>query len=139
MSIERPSVRLHNMANAPDRQLRRASDRLLGPSAFWVWCVPGCIAIAASILEGNHTLPMTATGILWTVATLWIGLGCAWNARACGRVHCFVDGTLFPILAVVGALNVAGVIDISWNVYWGVFVVIAVASFVPEVLGRKYL
>jgi hypothetical protein len=122
-----------------DQQLRKTSDRLLGPSAFWLWCVPGCVAIGASILEGDHTVSLTAAGVLWTAATLWIGLGCAWNARACGRVHCYVDGVLLPVLALVGALNVAAVIAISWNLYWAAFMVIIVASFVPEVLGRRYI
>jgi hypothetical protein len=122
-----------------DLQLRKTSDRLLGPSAFWLWCVPGCVAIGASILLGDHTLSLTAAGVLWTAATLWIGLGCAWNAHACGRVHCFVDGVLLPVLALVGALNVVTVIAISWNLYWAAFMVIVVASFVPEVLGRRYI
>jgi hypothetical protein len=97
------------------------------------------VAIGASILEGDHTVSLTAAGVLWTAATLWIGLGCAWNARVCGRVHCFVDGVLLPVLAIVGALNVASVIAISWNLYWAAFIVIIVASFVPEVLGRRYI
>ena len=80
-----------------------------------------------------------AAGVLWTAATLWIGLGCVWNALACGRVHCFVDGVLLPVLAIVGALNVATVIAISWNLYWAAFIVIIVASFVPEVLVRRYI
>jgi hypothetical protein len=127
------------MGSASDQQLRGASDRLLGPSVFWLWCVPGCVAIGTSILEGDHTLSLTAAGVLWTAATFWIGLGCAWNARACGRVHCFVDGALLPVLAVVGALNVANVIAISWNLYWAMFVVIVVASFIPELFGKKYI
>jgi len=46
---------------------------------------------------------------------------------------------LLPTLALVGALNVADVIAISWNPYWAAFMVIIVASFVPEVLGRRYI
>jgi hypothetical protein len=34
---------------------------------------------------------------------------------------------------------VATVIAISWNLYWAAFMVILVASFVPEVLGRRYI
>lgn len=122
-----------------DQQFSKTSDRLLGPSAFWLWCVPGCVAIGASILEGDHAISLTAAGAMWTVATLWIGLGCAWNARAYGRVHCLVTGVLLPALALVGALNVATVIAISWNLYWAAFTVIVVSSFAPEVLGRRYI
>jgi hypothetical protein len=46
---------------------------------------------------------------------------------------------LLPVLALVGALNVATVIAISWNLYWAAFMVILVASFVPEVLRRRYI
>jgi hypothetical protein len=127
------------MGSTSRQQLRRPSDRLLGPSAFWLWCVPGCIAIAASILQGDRTLSLRASGIIWTAATLWIGLGCAWNARACGRVHCFVDGVLLPVLAIVGVLNVVNAISISWNLYWAAFGIIVVVSFIPEVFGKKYI
>lgn len=127
------------MGSTSHPPLRSAPDRLLGPSAFWLWCIPGCVAISASILEGDHSLSLTAAGVLWTAATLWIGLGCLWNARTCGRVHCVVDGALLPLLAIVGALNVATVIGISWNLYWAIFVIIVVASFVPECLGKRYL
>jgi hypothetical protein len=127
------------MGSTSDQQVRHSADRLLGPSAFWLWCVPGCIAIAASILQGDHSLSLTATGILWTASTLWIGLGCAWNARVCGRTHCFVDGALLPLLAIVGALNVANVVTISWNLYWALFVLIVLSSFVPEAVGKKYI
>ena len=43
-----------------DEQLTKTSDRLLSPSAFWLWCVPGCVAVGASILEGDHTVSLTA-------------------------------------------------------------------------------
>jgi len=122
-----------------DQQLRNTSDRLLGPSASWLWCVPGCVCDWYIDPRGGPHRILTAAGVLWTAATLWIGLGCAWNARACGRVHCFVDSVLLPTLALVGALNVADVIAISWNPYWAAFMVIIVASFVPEVLGRRYI
>jgi hypothetical protein len=50
-----------------------------------------------------------------------------------------VDGVLLPVLALVGALNVATVIAFSWNLYWAAFMVIIVANFVPEVLERRYI
>jgi len=81
---------------------------------------------------------MTVAGVVWTIATLWIGIACAWNARRCGRLHCFVDGTLLPALAVIGLLNVVGVLAMSWNIYWAVFGGVLVTGFVAEIIGKRY-
>jgi hypothetical protein len=96
------------------------------------------IVITGSVLNGIHILSLTGAGILWTVATAWIGIGCVINARHCGRVHCRIDGVLFPLLSLVGLLNVLGIVSLNWNVYWAIFLVILGASFVPEVFWKKY-
>jgi hypothetical protein len=69
---------------------------------------------------------------------VWIGVGCVINARHCGRVHCRIDGILFPLLSVVGLLNVIGIVSLSWNVYWLVFLLILGASFIPELVWKRY-
>lgn len=119
-------------------QGQRGLDLFLRPTAFWLWCLPGCAAIAAAVLEGNHRLSLTTTGIIWTLATLWIGVGCAWNALRCGRIHCIIHGTMLPLLALVGILNVMGVLAISWNIYWAAFGAILIAGFIPEILGKRH-
>ena len=53
-------------------------------------------------------------------------------------MHCRIDGILFPILSLVGLLNVVGIVSLNWNAYWAVFLVILAASFVPEVFWKKY-
>ncbi len=49
-----------------------------------------------------------------------------------------IDGIGFPLLAFAGALNVLSVVSFSWNLFWGAFVIILIASFVPEALWKKY-
>jgi hypothetical protein len=119
-------------------QHQRSRDLFLQPAGLWLWCLPGCAAIGASVLEGSHRLSMTAVGVVWTIATLWIGIACAWNARRCGRLHCLVDGTLLPALAVIGALNVVGILPMSWNIYWAVFGAVLVAGFISEILRKSH-
>lgn len=108
------------------------------PSVLWLWCAPACVAIGASVLVNNRTVSITVAGALWTLATAWIGFGCAINARHCGRVHCVIDAILFPLLSLAGVLNVLGIVSFNWNLYWVTFGVILAASFVPELVWRKY-
>jgi len=83
-------------------------------------------------------LSLTARDVVWVVAVAWAGTGCLTNARSCGRVHCRIDGILFPVLSIIGALNLLSVISFDWNLFWSAFVVILVASFVPEWTWKKY-
>lgn len=121
-----------------DRRIGAREDLSRTPSIVWLWGVPVAIVITGSVLNGTHTLSLTGAGILWTVATAWIGVGCVINARHCGRVHCRIDGILFPLLSLVGLLNVLGLVSLNWNVYWAIFLVILGASFLLEVFWKKY-
>jgi hypothetical protein len=127
------------MGGSPERLHGTTSDLLRTHSWLWLWCVPACAAIGASLLQARDVLSVPATGALWAAATLWIGLGCAVNARRCGRVHCLIDGVLFPLLAVSGLLNVLGIVTFSWNAYWAAFFVILLVSFIPEIVWKKYI
>jgi hypothetical protein len=121
-----------------DRRIGAREDLSRTPSIVWLLGVPVAIVITGSVLNGTHTLSLTGAGILWTVATAWIGVGCVINARHCGRVHCRIDGILFPLLSLVGLLNVLGLVSLNWNVYWAIFLVILGASFLLEVFWKKY-
>jgi hypothetical protein len=46
------------------------------------------------------------------------------NGGSCGRVHCRIDGIAFPLLAIVGALNVLSTISFDWNLFWLAFFVL---------------
>lgn len=121
-----------------DRQIGAQEDLARTRSIIWLWGAPLAMVITASVLNGIGILSLTGAGVLWTLATAWIGIGCDINARHCGRVHCRIDGVLFPLLSLVGLLNVVGIVSINWNAYWAVFLVILAASFVPEFFWKKY-
>ena len=103
-----------------------------------MWGVPAVVAVVAGMVYGESVRSLTARGVVWVVAVAWAGTGCLINGRSCGRVHCRIDGILFPLLSIVGALNVLSVISFDWNLFWLAFLIILVASFVPEWTWKKY-
>jgi hypothetical protein len=103
-----------------------------------LWGLPAVLVIGAGIGYGESILSLTGRGIIWVVAVAWAGVGCLLNGRSCGRVHCRIDGIAFPLLALVGALNVLSVVSFDWNLFWLAFVVVLVGSFVPEWTWKKY-
>ncbi|MDE1865136.1 MAG: hypothetical protein KGH94_00650 [Candidatus Micrarchaeota archaeon] len=118
----------------------RSRDLLDAGAGFWflLWGAPIVISIVGGLLNSAGLLSLTALGIVFTVCVMWIGAGCFINGKRCGRVHCKIDGVLFPLLAVVGALNIIGYVHMSWNLYWGAFFVILFASFAAEILWKCY-
>jgi len=49
-----------------------------------------------------------------------------------------MDGIAFPLLAIVGALNLLSIISFDWNLFWLAFFLILVGSLVPEWTWKKY-
>ena len=126
----------------------RPSDRDTGPgrkdllrtwSVVWIWILPAALIIFASNAYLAKFLSFTQAGVILTVSTAWIGVGCYVNSRRCGRTHCTIDGILLPLLSIVGLLDLAGVVAIGWKVYVEILILIVVLSFVPECCGAMYL
>ncbi len=122
----------------PSAQPSRGRNFERAPWCYLLWGVPVALVIGAGAAYGASIISLTARGALWVIAVAWAGLGCLINGRSCGRVHCRIDGILFPLLSIIGALNVLLVISFDWNLFWLAFVVILVGSFVPEWTWKKY-
>lgn len=114
-------------------------DAWCTPAALWRWGLPIGFVLVATSLWNAHQLPAILTGGILTLATAWIGVACYLNGRACGRVHCQIDGVLLPLLSLVGVVNLLGMISFNWNGYAAAFWIILGLSFVPECLGVRYL
>lgn len=108
------------------------------PWCYLLWCAPAALALATSWAYGASELSAARAGALWTLSVAWIGAGCFVNGRRCGRLHCRIDGILFPILAVVGALGTLSLIHVSWNDLWVAFFVILLLSFAAERIWGRY-
>jgi len=79
--------------------------------------------------------------IVWPTLLTFMGVACLLNARSCGRIHCYVTGPFFLLLAGVGLLYGLGVLPLGvpgWSTL-SVALVIGSAVFicVPEwIFGR---
>ncbi len=122
----------------PSSQPSRGRNFERAPWCYLLWGVPVVLALGANAAYRASVLSLTATGALWITAVAWAGIGCLINGRSCGRVHCRIDGILFPVLSIIGALNVLSVISFDWNLFWLAFIVILVGGFIPEWTWKKY-
>lgn len=72
-----------------------------------VWIVPGIGLVVAASLGG-----LVAT-VLWPLLLSFMGGACLLNARRCGRLHCFITGPFFLLLAGVSLLYGLGVLPLG--------------------------
>ena len=96
------------------------------------------IIVGANAAYSDRILSQMATGVVYVISVVWIGAGCFINGRSCGRVHCRIDGIAFQVLSLVGVLNLLSIVSFVWNLFLLAFLVILVASFVPEWTWKKY-
>ena len=84
--------------------------------------MPVALVLGAGIAYGEAAFSLTARNVVWVAAVAWAGTGCLINGLSCGRVHCRIDGIVFPILSIIGVLNVLSVISFDWNLFWFAFI-----------------
>lgn len=117
----------------------RSRDLLSRPlSAFVLFWLP-VIAIIAS------AQPKVGTGwrtLIWTAALTVMGAACVANAVRCRRVHCFITGPFFLVMALVTLLYGLGVIGLGshgWN-FIGLTILVGavVLCCLPEAFLGRY-
>ena len=116
----------------PASQGPRGRNYERAPWCYLLWAVPIVLAIAANEAFLYNLIPFFVTEILWVASIAWIGTDCLINGRSCGRVHCRIDGIAFPILSIVGVLNIFSIISLNWSLFWLAAFAILIASFIPE-------
>lgn len=116
-----------------------AKDWVRRPGMGFVWwCLPLGVGVAANYFSSSPR----ANALVWMVSFVWMGAGCILNARRCHRLHCYISGPAFFLGAGALALVSAGIALLgphSLNNIVGVTLAVALLSFVPEMLWRKYL
>lgn len=104
------------------------SDLACGRSAWFLWGAPwGLIAVGA--------VWSTLIYWLWIPAFLVAGVACVYNARRCGRLHCFVTGPLFLLAAAYVSLAAADLVPLG--VVWFLSVVFGIAV-IAQFAERKF-
>lgn len=123
----------------PDSATRKSRDILSRPlGAFLVFCLPA----AAMIVAGGSWFADGWRAVIWTVALSAMGIGCVVNAVRCKRVHCYLTGPFFLLMAVVTVLYGLGVVPLGrhgWSVIGAAVVVGAIVlCCLPETLYGRY-
>jgi hypothetical protein len=115
-----------------------ANDWVRRPGMGFVWwCIPLGVGLTATYFVPSPR----ATALVWMVSFVWMGTGCILNARRCGRLHCYISGPAFFLGAVALALFSADVALLgphSLNNIVSITLTVALLSFVPEMIWRKY-
>jgi hypothetical protein len=116
-----------------------AHDLLSSPwHAFLVFWLP---AITIVIAGGSWVSTGWRTAV-WSGALAVIGIACVVNALRCGRVHCYITGPFFLLMAAIALLYGLHLLPLGrhgWNVI-GVTTLIGaiVLCCVPEMMVGKY-
>jgi hypothetical protein len=127
------------LGQRPTRDAVEQMDLIRSNTFRLAWWAPGVLIIFANVAYHVHWLTFAETGVLMVISAVTFGLACFINGRRCGRTHCVIDGYLLPLLGIVGLINLARVTHIGWQLYMDIFWIIIGLSFVPELLGVKYL
>lgn len=96
----------------------------------------------AMVVAGSSRLSRTWITVVWTAALLTMGTACIANAVRCGRVHCFLTGPFFVVMALITFLYGLGAVPLGqhgWNVI-GLMVLVGGAALccLPEMFLGKY-
>ncbi len=117
----------------------KSRDILASPwLAFALFCVPA-IAIAAT---AGSTFSGGWRTAVWTAALAIMGIACLANAVRCGRVHCYLTGPFFLLMAVVSLLYGLKLLHLGTNAWNRIGLTILLGAValccLPEMLIGKY-
>ena len=113
-------------------------DWVTGVGSYAVaWGIP-TLALLVGI-----ALPSAVRTIIWSTALIWMGVACILNALRCGRLHCYLTGPFFLLMAVVVPVHGFGIVWLGPNGWWWLaFALIAVGGgllwYLPERMWRRY-
>jgi hypothetical protein len=93
----------------------KSRDLLSSPWRCLAWFG---IPMLAMIVAGTPAFTGGWRTLVWTLALSTMGGACIANARRCRRVHCYVTGPFFLLMAIIALLYGLGVLPLGghgWN------------------------
>jgi len=106
-----------------------------------VFMLYGLPAIAI-VAVGPLAISSGWRAVVWTVALATMGMACIVNALRCGRVHCYLTGPFFLLMALVALSYGLGILHVGgngWNLLGLITLIGAIALWcLPEMLLGKY-
>jgi hypothetical protein len=101
------------------------------------------LPVITIIVLGGPNLGTVWRTVVWTAALGVMGIACTVHALRCGRVHCYLTGRFFLVMAIVALLYGVDVVWLGrrgWNL---IGLIALIGAFVlcclPEMLLGKYL
>lgn len=102
---------------------------------YWLPAIAIVVAGVPAVSSGWRT-------VVWTVGLGTMGMTCIVNALRCGRVHCYLTGPFFFLMALVALSYGLGIVHLGengWNLLGIIALIGAIALwFLPEMLLGKY-
>lgn len=102
---------------------------------YWLPAIAMVVAGAPAISSGWRTT-------VWIVALATMGVACIVNALRCGRVHCYLTGPFFLLMAFVALSYGLGILRLrgnGWNLLGLITLAGAIALwYLPEMFLGKY-
>jgi hypothetical protein len=102
---------------------------------YWLPAIAIVVAAPLAISSGWRA-------VVWTVALATMGMACIVNALRCGRVHCFLTGPFFFLMALIALSYGLGILHLGgkgWNLLGLITLIGAVALwYLPEMFLGRY-
>jgi len=96
----------------------------------------------AIVVAGVPAISSVWRTVVWTVALGTMGVACIVNALRCGRVHCYLTGPFFLLMALIAlsyGLGMLHLVGNGWNLLGLMTLIGAIALWcLPEMLLGKY-
>jgi hypothetical protein len=127
----RPTRGAESCANGePDK-----NDWARGTRLLLIWCLPVAILVVSAWIGPRYLV------VAWPTLLAWMGVACLLNARRCHRLHCYLTGPYFLLLALTGLLYGLGVVPLGSRGWSMLSVALVIGGpflvYVPEwALGR---
>ncbi len=102
---------------------------------YWLPAIAIVVAGVPAISSGWRT-------VVWTVALGTMGVACIVNALGCGRVHCYLTGPFFLLMALIALSYGLGMLHLGgsgWNLLGLIALIGTIALwYLPEMFLGKY-
>lgn len=108
----------------------------------WIAGAVYWLPVLALVVSGFLDIDQFWRTMIWTAALITMGIGCIVNALRCGRVHCYLSGPFFLLMAIlilVRGLGAAPIGDRGWNLIGLTALAGAlILYFLPEMFLGRY-